>query len=230
MIQPEGLYAAFKKAPDPMVLGRLGFALADREDELNPPLSVAERWMFETVFELNKWHSEKRESIKENWKKAKRAQRKGKGECQEDNGDVTEQTDVQTDVECPNGHSDVLETTKDNAMSDTLSIYLSNYLSNIHPNGCINSARKATDEEMKTFAKQIGAESYLDEFIRIMEGQGWAYINPAGKVVPVNVMTFKTVLGAFYRQSKRSKGNDNNSRSNRNDSYNEAGLAEDVGV
>jgi len=75
MIQPEGLYAAFKKAPNPTVLGRLGFALAGREAELDRPLDAVERWMFDTMFELNKWHNESREALKERWKSRKQKQR-----------------------------------------------------------------------------------------------------------------------------------------------------------
>jgi len=75
MIQPEAYYAAHKEAPDPMTLGRIGFAMVGREDELVPPLTASERWMLSTILRCNKWHNENRDAIKDKWRKDKQRQR-----------------------------------------------------------------------------------------------------------------------------------------------------------
>lgn len=75
MIQPEAYYAAHKEAPDPLTLGRIGFALVGREEELDPPLTTAERFLLGTILRCNKWHNEKREEVQEKWRKQKKAQK-----------------------------------------------------------------------------------------------------------------------------------------------------------
>lgn len=75
MIQPEAYYAAHKEAPDPLTLGRIGFALVGREEELDPPLTTAERFLLGTILRCNKWHNEKRDEVQEKWRKQKKAQK-----------------------------------------------------------------------------------------------------------------------------------------------------------
>ena len=91
MIQPEAYYAAHKEAPDPLTLGRIGFALVGREKELDPPLTTAERFLLGTILRCNKWHNEKREEVQEKWRLKKQKQRHGDKEVSPDvrgtNGD-----------------------------------------------------------------------------------------------------------------------------------------------
>lgn len=91
MIQPEAYYAAHKEAPDPLTLGRIGFALVGREEELDPPLTTAERFLLGTILRCNKWHNEKREEVQEKWRLKKQKQRHGDKEVSPDvrgtNGD-----------------------------------------------------------------------------------------------------------------------------------------------
>lgn len=91
MIQPEAYYAAHKEAPDPLTLGRIGFALVGREEELDPPLTTAERFLLGTILRCNKWHNEKREDVQEKWRLKKQKQRHGDKEVSPDvrgtNGD-----------------------------------------------------------------------------------------------------------------------------------------------
>lgn len=93
MIQPEAYYAAHKEAPDPMTLGRIGFAMVGRKDELVPPLTTAEKWMLSTILRCNKWHNENRDAIKDKWRKDKQRQRSKDAQvstdvhqCPQDNG------------------------------------------------------------------------------------------------------------------------------------------------
>lgn len=81
-------------------------------------------------------------------------------------------------------------------------------------------------EMARYYAKQIDAESYLDEFLKIMEAQDWSYINPSGQKVTVGTLNFKTVLGAFYRRHKRSAAK---KVQDKNEPYRE-GLAGNVGL
>ena len=91
MIQPEAYYAAHKEAPNPLTLGRIGFALVGREEELDPPLTTAERFLLGTILRCNKWHNEKREEVQEKWRLKKQKQRHGDKEVSPDvrgtNGD-----------------------------------------------------------------------------------------------------------------------------------------------
>lgn len=99
MIQPEAYYAAHKEAPDPLTLGRIGFALVGREEELDPPLTTAERFLLGTILRCNKWHNDNRVAIKEKWKKDKQRQRSKDNtvstdvhQCPQDNGGQTMST------------------------------------------------------------------------------------------------------------------------------------------
>lgn len=229
MIQPEAYYAAHKRCRTPEELGRLGFIIVGRGEELAPPASALELSFAETLMECNEWHTEKREEIKTRARDRKRRSRANNG-AEQNGGDapsnVTDVTDVTVTSVTDECHSDK----RDGLMSQDLSIYLPNYLS-ISPNGdVITRARNLpTEDEMKIYAKQIGAEGYLGEFVKIMESQDWSYINPSGHQVPVGKMNFKTVLGIFHRQEKRNaKGN--RAGGNRNEPYHESGLADDIGV
>lgn len=75
MIQPEAYYAAHKEAPDPLTLGRIGFALVGREEELDPPLTAAERFLLGTILRCNKWHNDNRDAMREKWRNKKKAQK-----------------------------------------------------------------------------------------------------------------------------------------------------------
>lgn len=101
MIQPEAYYAAHKRCHNPEELGRLGFILVGRGDELTPPPSSLELSFAETLIECNEWHTENREAIKEKWRKQKAEQRK----CPADNKMST----------------NVRKTSADTTMSTTLS-------------------------------------------------------------------------------------------------------------
>lgn len=110
MIYPEAYYAAHKEASTPEELGRIGFALIGRGDELSPPLSGAERLLVQTIQRCNKWHTEKRDEIKEGWRDRQRKRRANNPEG------VTDVTDVTRDK-------------RDNGCHAHLSIYLSTNLS-----------------------------------------------------------------------------------------------------
>lgn len=114
MIYPEAYYAAHKEASSPEELGRIGFAMIGRDDELNPPLTGAERFLVQTIMRCNKWHNEKREEVKKNWRDRQRKHRdKTSDEC------VTNVTDV----------TDVTQQVRDNGCHAHLSNYLSTNLS-----------------------------------------------------------------------------------------------------
>lgn len=222
MIQPEAYYAAHKRCRTPEELGRLGFIIVGRGEELSPAPSSIELSFAETLIECNEWHTENREALKEKWRKQKRNER-------------AKDKPMSADVhQCPqdnDGHTDVRECPQDNdghQMSTTLSPSLSPSL----PHSLSHRDIRAlpTAEEMKLYARQIGAEAYLPKFVKLMAGQDWAYINPSGNRVPVGKINFKTVLGSFYRQEKRNNGKTNSRSADRNEPYHEEGLADDVGV
>jgi len=97
MIYPEAYYAAHKEASTPEELGRIGFALIGRGDELSPPLTGAERLLVQTIQRCNKWHTEKREEIKEGWRDR---QRKHRAKAAADVTDVTDVTRDGCDIGC----------------------------------------------------------------------------------------------------------------------------------
>lgn len=127
MIQPEAYYAAHKKCHSPEELGRLGFIIVGRGDELSPAPSSIELSFAETLMECNQWHNEKREEVKEKWRKDKARQRKDK--------------EMSTNVhQCPQDN-------EGQAMSTT-SIYLPTYLPTDLPNKT-NTIRTVPDKGVK---------------------------------------------------------------------------------
>lgn len=66
-----------------------------------------------------------------------------------------------------------------------------------------------TDDEMRLYARQLGVpESYLPEFLGEWEAVGWQRVNRGGALVTLNRRTFKSQLGAFWRQRQRNAGRD----------------------
>ena len=64
-----------------------------------------------------------------------------------------------------------------------------------------------TDDEMRLYASQLGVpESYLPEFLGEWEAVGWQRVNRGGALVTLNRRTFKSQLGAFWRQRQRNAG------------------------
>lgn len=78
MIQPEAYYAAHKNCHTPEELGRLGFIIVGRGDELSPSPTSLELSFAETLMECNQWHNEKRKAIQEKERKRKAKYRETK--------------------------------------------------------------------------------------------------------------------------------------------------------
>lgn len=60
---------------------------------------------------------------------------------------------------------------------------------------------------LRNAAAQLGIpRDFADEFEEIMKTQDWAYINPAGRTVPVTLGNVKTVMGCFWKREKERRG------------------------
>jgi hypothetical protein len=67
MIKPATFWALLKKA-DPMTIGRIGVALAGREDELDEPLTSAEQALVAVIQQDGDWMDERAEEKRERWR------------------------------------------------------------------------------------------------------------------------------------------------------------------
>lgn len=56
---------------------------------------------------------------------------------------------------------------------------------------------------LRNAAAQLGIpREFADEFAEIMRTQDWAYINPNGRTVAVNLGNVKTVMGCFWKRER----------------------------
>lgn len=56
---------------------------------------------------------------------------------------------------------------------------------------------------LRNAAAQLGIpREFADEFAEIMRTQDWAYINPTGRTVAVNLGNVKTVMGCFWKRER----------------------------